>query len=766
MPPLRPESSTVSMPPRERALARRRAKAIQNGEPIPRPSDNGVKQKGKALAPTLASTRKRRPAALDVAYIDRADGYHIKQVVRRPVTPKHAPPVQYLPGQEDIPRSDNESDDDTASTATTATVPDLDFPVGDPDADIDMDDAYPEVLPAWPEDIDNDADGETDDETMEDIARPPRSPADRTFDTSWGSRPSLTLQPWPGVPDQSHDLIGSVSEQDMRDLFAGLDGLSTGFHDNIPAHFPSSSPANNSVFGSQYLNTQGLGSSTEVNIAFGLSHHHSHNTWVTNHPAQPSVPVNYPEAPSTSTSRSLRITPSQAPSSRGSSTPLASLSPPPHHPAQPESRIATPDSTSGPPRSLARSNTRELVAQARSQARPPTPTIPPLVTIPHADLLAGPLLRVPPLRRSLNLPSFLGGGDGDSSNDDRTWPSTPVTIDETDIGLTKSSPMPVTQAQSRAARAARYFNIRVLPQPASEGPLRIPTTLELQLNACKVYKTNRRRIRARNTAATESATRRNLISSADLSKDQRAVISQMEYHFLKNVLFVDPWPTPEVRQIRLLEAQQYATGLTRVSGDEVFSQRFLDTVYDKTSANRSNSLAKIKFMMEEKFGVGTSNKQMIRQLMVKDLFLFPTINREPSEYFCIDAIGSALEIILFKCSKPIGEAFMEELCKPDEPADWHKKLCDQTARKGVPPGLLAFAATQMYWALEMLYRGTTLAFDEHHYHEVWKRYLRALERLPHLGRLRVDMLDRIKEYYLAHWPGEEPNVGEVSFPAW
>lgn len=100
MSPLRAESSTVSLAPRERRAAKRRAKAIRQGQPISHTSTNGVKKLAKAPAPTLATTRKRRAAALNIAYIDRPDGYHIKQVVRRLATPDHAPPIPYLRGQE------------------------------------------------------------------------------------------------------------------------------------------------------------------------------------------------------------------------------------------------------------------------------------------------------------------------------------------------------------------------------------------------------------------------------------------------------------------------------------------------------------------------------------------------------------------------------------------------------------------------------------------------------------------------------------------
>ncbi|KAG9077828.1 hypothetical protein FRC06_008684 [Ceratobasidium sp. 370] len=184
--------------------------------------------------------------------------------------------------------------------------------------------------------------------------------------------------------------------------------------------------------------------------------------------------------------------------------------------------------------------------------------------------------------------------------------------------------------------------------------------------------------------------------------------------------------------------------------------------------------------MEEKFKIQPGNKQIIYQLMDKDLYLYPSVERasnrsdcpnymKPGEYFCVEALGAALEIILFRSSKQVGLVFMEDMCKPDDAercAHWHRKLRDQTARKGVPPGLLTFAATQMYWALERLYMGTKLNFDEQHYRAVWDRYFRALIKLPHLGRLRVDMLDRLKEYYMVHWPAGELDEDDDSLPAW
>ncbi|KAG9084397.1 hypothetical protein FS749_005264 [Ceratobasidium sp. UAMH 11750] len=127
--PLRAESSTVSLPPRERASAKRRAKAIKLGlspSVAGKSPAKGSRKRAKAPAPppTLAATRKRRAAA-DVAYLDRPDGYHIKRVVRR-VSPGPAPPVPYLPGEEDIPRSDAESDDSDATALELARSANLD----------------------------------------------------------------------------------------------------------------------------------------------------------------------------------------------------------------------------------------------------------------------------------------------------------------------------------------------------------------------------------------------------------------------------------------------------------------------------------------------------------------------------------------------------------------------------------------------------------------------------------------------------------------
>jgi hypothetical protein len=56
------------------------------------------------------------------------------------------------------------------------------------------------------------------------------------------------------------------------------------------------------------------------------------------------------------------------------------------------------------------------------------------------------------------------------------------------------------------------------------------------------------------------------------------VVVQMEYHVAKDVLWVNPWPKLKGRAEYLSDAQHYATQQTGVSGDDVFTTKFLDTV--------------------------------------------------------------------------------------------------------------------------------------------------------------------------------------------
>lgn len=71
------------------------------GVPLPMATNRSRKRAGRNAnlpAPTLASTRSRRQGEL--AFFNKADGFHVKRVIRRPTTQAAVPQIPYLPGQE------------------------------------------------------------------------------------------------------------------------------------------------------------------------------------------------------------------------------------------------------------------------------------------------------------------------------------------------------------------------------------------------------------------------------------------------------------------------------------------------------------------------------------------------------------------------------------------------------------------------------------------------------------------------------------------
>ncbi|KAG9077150.1 hypothetical protein FRC06_009075, partial [Ceratobasidium sp. 370] len=339
--------------------------------------------------------------------------------------------------------------------------------------------------------------------------------------------------------------------------------------------------------------------------------------------------------------------------------------------------------------------------------------LPPPPDLPNAsDLCAPPSLDIDdalpfglaPLRLSLNLDGTGNNTDDTISEDeeqhldpDASHPSTPVALEDTDISHTESSVVQVTQAQ---CRASRFLNThRPIPHwVAGSSPHHIPTALELKAHARKLYRLqHHKHCHQYPTPAPKTSHRRKraVLCAGALTPKQQMVMAPTEYHLFKDIICDNPWP--EDHEVFLQAAEKYATNITGISGPDIFTESFLDTVFYKMSANRGNSLTQIEVMMEQEFTVTTVDKPEIYQLLNKDQFLYPNVNRDPSQYFHVGALGAALEVILFKSVKPVRLVFMEEFCQPDNPekcVHWHQKLRDQTTRKGVSPGAIAFAATQ------------------------------------------------------------------------
>ncbi|KAG8777228.1 hypothetical protein FRC12_000490 [Ceratobasidium sp. 428] len=800
MPATRPESSVVSLPPRERALAKRRAKAMRHGisPSLVGKSSKVTKRKAKAApAPTLASTRKRRAAA-DFAYLNRPDGFHVKRVVRRPGTPERAPPVPYLPGQEDIPPSDTESDSEPEDT-----TPELTGTVGSNEPNCSFNvvtEADDTTIPSDYDLLDYDAEGEDEDEDvcMEGITYSNYLASTANGRTHGTDTPALGEQAgfggeqaWAaGDPtfgsSQSLNLLANTSDEDVIALFGGLDelrldnsfsgGLSNGMHDPSvwePFAMNELSAAVNS-----------LEASASVPCLPSLSA----NLLGIDRPTQPPITTS-PQPPSRIPTPAPWIIGAQpqTPNLRLPSTPRHQSTPLPVSISRPAPPSFTPHTgpsrgSNVPGQARPRLTTSERAAQARLQARsrhiplpPPARSADEYLTRFPLERGTSPVLEPSPLRVSLSVPDFLHSDDSDGEDGElgsvygSSRPPTPITLEETDIGLDESSPV---QATRPYCRASKWDNPRKTSQHRSAGKLRrIPTNAELKFNARRHLKLNRRKNRGRHShpipAAETSGHNRGILRAGALSVDQRIAMAPMEYHVHKDIVFLNPWP--EDRDVFLESAKEYAIDMTGICDPEVYTPIFMDTVFYRTSANRGNSLPRVECLIEPEYAVRIVDKPELYQLMANDQFLYPTMDRKPEQYFCVRALGAVLTAILFKSSKVLALVFMAELCAPDDPVkckSWHSQLRDRTALSGVPPGAIAFAATQLYWALEKMYLGTAVHFDEQHYRGVWERYFRILLKLPHLGQLRIDLLDQLKEYYMETWPAHERDEDDHSLPAW
>ncbi|KAG9105104.1 hypothetical protein FRC07_009620, partial [Ceratobasidium sp. 392] len=712
---LRAELSTVSLPPRDLFLAKRRAKAIRRGvSPSVVANDlaQQKKRRAKAPAPTLASTRKRR-LGRELGYYDQhPDGcFRFKRVnCRSPLPP--VPAVPYLAGQEDIPHSDAESD------ATGTTAPE----VARQGADVTMQDAgsSKDVDTYDEDDEDDEADGEDADADYEDdddakgedddilMAAPAFAPHPFGEQPVWPQYIDIGTGPTFGNQSawdiSSLDLPENADPKDIQALFGGLRDLTAGASLGVPTGSAGEPFAMHQLY-------------TAVDN-LDLQHGYSNTN---DHVMAPPPSVDQSVLPSSGISNSHC------------------------------QRADTP---------------RPAVAITGSRAHNSLglTLTPPRVLPPLVDLVG---------RTS---PEDQAGYDSDIG-----WPSTPVALEDTNIGLIERpasaptspfstryqartevpagprrapypGPSPARRVQSRSSR---MINTRRLHRQFSHR--HTPTLLNLRSNARKVHSRQRRR-RVRNSSEVSNLRPLRVgLRASELTGPQQALMPAIELYLTKSMFLENPWPEDHEKVLR--DAVEYAEAVTGVVADAgVMTEKYKETALGKLSALRGGPLNKIEYMMEEKHGITTGDDAAITELMAYDTFLYPTVDREPTQFFCVGSVCDALEIILFRSTKDVGQAFFETLVSPDDAAEcsqWHRKLRDRTARKGVPPALIALAATMMFWALDKIYLGTSTRFEEGRYDMVYERYFRALIALPHLGKLRTDLLDHLKAYYMDRWPAPE-----------
>ncbi|KAG8794426.1 hypothetical protein FRC12_024578 [Ceratobasidium sp. 428] len=732
MAPLRAELSTVSLPPQDLLLAKRRAKAIKRGiSPSVLANDlaRQKKRQGKAPAPTLASLRERR-LGRELGYYNpppNGDGcFKFKRINRRPPLVR-TPAVPYLAGQEDIPHSDTESD------ATGATAPEL-APQG---VDVTMQDAESAEAINTHDEEDEDADADGEDEDADEDDEDAEGEDDDVFMAAPTFAPHPFVgQPWPqyidvgagptfdnqsGWSTTSLDLLKDTDPEDLQALFGGLQDLTASKFDVLTGSA-----------GEPFAMHQLYTAVDNLEATQPLQRVSSHTN---NHAMAPVPGIDQPALPSSSASSSR----------------------------------------------YPRANT-------------PRPTVSVTNSRPHNSLgfTLAPARVLPSL---VDLTGSTSPEDQAGYDSDIGCPSTPVALDDTDIGLTdrpvsaptspfstRFQPWPETSTGPRRApypgrtparqiqsRSSRMLNTRRLLRQIARGR-GAPTLLELRSNARKVH-TRQRRRRVRNSSGPGSNTRplRIGLRSSELTGPQQALMPAIELHLTRSLFFTHPWPKDHEKLLR--EAVEYAEEVSGVVADAgVMSDKFKETSLGKLSSLRSSPLSKIEYMMEEKHGVATGDDDVLIELMSNDSFLYPTPDCEPTQYFCVGTLCDTIEIMVFRSTKSLGQAYFEDLVSPDDAAEclqWHRKLRDGTARQGVPPALIALAATMMFWALDKIYLGTSVRFEEGRYDTVFERYFRTLVALPHLGKLRADLLDHLKAYYMDRWPAPEEHDDDDDTPlAW
>ncbi|QRW02373.1 hypothetical protein RhiLY_01371 [Ceratobasidium sp. AG-Ba] len=265
----------------------------------------------------------------------------------------------------------------------------------------------------------------------------------------------------------------------------------------------------------------------------------------------------------------------------------------------------------------------------------------------------------------------------------------------------------------------------------------------MRANAAAQYAAQRRRIQQSAGATTnntsqvtpnKSARTRPSLSSVHLTADQQELSLAMRkfigFHLLtRSAWLVDCTPVHKA-------ALDYAKNLPRHSGignvevDNLFG-RLLRL---KESALRGEFVEVIKPYVKDDYKVSASTTQRIDDLIKKDKFVYKnaciTSRKEPG-FFLHDGLSRVIA----------------ELCADDPKKKWHAKAKDKSATKGAPVGLLAFRCRCECIRDQDASNRKPYKFEHARYGTTWERYRKELIQFKHLGALRRDHLDSIKQRY-------------------
>ncbi|QRV92597.1 hypothetical protein RhiJN_20615 [Ceratobasidium sp. AG-Ba] len=727
----RRELSTVSLPTRERAAAKSRFKEVTLGQQsqVSTTSKNTKqKRRTKVPPPTLASTRQPRTRRAELTFKKRKGGLVMQGVLRHDDKEPSVPPVPYLPGQEDIPHFDKDVD-------------------ADADADADLTEEE-EISPEMAELL-----GRTD-ICDEDIDTGEAGSAYAIEDTEMqhgdliaGNDFSLgaprTRQALFGYSEYElgeTDFLGNVSPDDVAVLFGGLNSLNTldstenSFFDS-PNNSAFALPALiDNRFNSEPTPDLSLANATaDTNLGLSSTSHHVLPPFVPNVSHSLPTPPNLSPAVPPRANSPIQRTASAAmtPALRAMSPALRAVSPS-LRAVSPSLRSGSPGATASPAQNLRPSSPSPVSRHApslqshrysplglggtpaRSQSRALSST--------RSEV---PVLMQTPTQRHRTTSQTQALVSTTRAN------ATYNAIDNT-LTYTENE----TSSQSMAGTLATTDSSAPTPNtnpPPVDVRQSIPLVQDIERNIVQHYQLTSRIRQVRRFPLNNPLLPNGLPRAGALSENERKLMQLIEFHMLYRMLTFEAWFNDS--QLALEKAVLYGEKLLGKPKDNII-------VIDNFELS-----------------VVAGNRLEATGLMSGDAFLYVDQKPDPDTKFRCEVVAEVLLDIFFRSSKKIGLPFILELCAPDDRAEcasWHKQLRDRTATQGLSVGAIAFAATTIYYTLDKMARNVTkLHFNDQGYKRYYEQYFRDLVKLPHLGVLRNELLDKIKREHLRYWPAAD-----------
>ncbi|QRV88929.1 hypothetical protein RhiJN_22462 [Ceratobasidium sp. AG-Ba] len=771
----RRELSTVSLPTRERAAAKSKFKELTSGQQsqVSTTSKNTKqKRRTKVPPPTLASTRQPRTRRAELTFKKRKGGLVMQGVLRHDDNEPSVPPVPYLPGQEDIPHFDEDVDADAGADADVDVDADI-------NADADLTEEE-EISPEMAELL-----GRTDicDEDIDTGEAGSAYPIEDTEmqhgDLIAGNDFSLgaprTRQALFGYSEYElgkTDFLGNVSPDDVAVLFGGLNSLNT--LDSTENSFFDS--ANNSAFALPALIDNRFNSeptpdlslanaTADTNLGLSSTSHHVLPPFVPNFSHSLPTPPNLsPAVPLRATSPIQRTaSAAMTPALRAMSPALRAMSPalravsPSLRAVSPSLRSGSPGATASPAQNLHPSSPSPVSRHASSlQSHRYSPLgLGGTPARPQSRALSSTRSEVPVLMQT-------------PTQRHRTTSQTQALVSTTRANATYNTidntlTYTENETSSRSTAGTLATTDSSAPTPNTNPPpvdvrQSIPLVQDIERNIVQHYQLTSRIRQVRRFPLDNPLLPNGLPRAGALSESERKLMQLIEFHLLYRMLTFEAWFNDS--QLALEKAVLYGEKLLGKPKDDIIViDNFELSALSKLSSLRSDCLQYIFPTVSRILKVVAGNRLEATGLMSGDAFLYVDQKPDPDTKFRCEVVAEVLLDIFFRSSKKIGLPFILELCAPDDRAEcasWHKQLRDRTATQGLSVGAIAFAATTIYYTLDKMARNVTkLHFNDQGYKRYYEQYFRDLVKLPHLGVLRNELLDKIKREHLRYWPAAD-----------